>query len=154
MGVCCGLFGSRRAAPSQMAPPVAARPAQLGLEGVEFSPSPSFASSDGEDTDLAPPSCSPERSHNCLPRTPSLWDITRRRQSFERLRLDSLILPRNSEGFTSHRRRCWCRPEFILRSRRTTDSLKREIRVMYGLDLEARREKGVVLHLGPMMDLT
>ncbi|KAK8005369.1 hypothetical protein PG990_011406 [Apiospora arundinis] len=46
MGWCCGLFGSsRRSTPAQ--PPVAARPAQTGLEGVEFSPRHSFASSNG-----------------------------------------------------------------------------------------------------------
>ncbi|KAK8099165.1 uncharacterized protein PG998_012406 [Apiospora kogelbergensis] len=46
MGWCCGLFGSgsRRSSPGQTA---AARPAQTGLEGVEFSPRHSLASSEG-----------------------------------------------------------------------------------------------------------
>ncbi|KAK8024233.1 hypothetical protein PG993_012299 [Apiospora rasikravindrae] len=46
MGLCCGLFGSKRSAP-RTTPPVAARPAQIGLEGVEFSPRHSYASSNG-----------------------------------------------------------------------------------------------------------
>ena len=49
MGLCCGLFGggSRRSDPAQATPPIAARPAQTGLEGVEFSPRHSLASSNG-----------------------------------------------------------------------------------------------------------
>lgn len=51
MGLCCGLFGgSKRSAPAQAARPVAARPAQHGLEGVEFSPHHSFASANGGGT--------------------------------------------------------------------------------------------------------
>ncbi|KAK8073662.1 hypothetical protein PG994_004561 [Apiospora phragmitis] len=49
MDLCCGLFGSsKRSASPQTAPPAAARPAQTGLEGVEFSPRHSFASSNGQ----------------------------------------------------------------------------------------------------------
>ncbi|KAK7917227.1 hypothetical protein PG985_010835 [Apiospora marii] len=48
MSLCCGLFGgSKRPALAQAAPAAAARPAQNGLEGVEFSPRHSFASSNG-----------------------------------------------------------------------------------------------------------
>ncbi|KAK7972978.1 hypothetical protein PG996_007200 [Apiospora saccharicola] len=48
MALCCGLIGgSKRSGPVQAVPPAAARPAQDGLRGVEFSPRHSFASSNG-----------------------------------------------------------------------------------------------------------